>query len=120
VPAPRPPSQEQRAIAFGAEVRRLREAAGLKQHQLATQVFVDSSTMSRIERGQYGPPSDEAIERIAEALAADFLDLMRIAGRELDPASFQQRVLADIEQLRGELRAGFERLEALVARSEDR
>lgn len=115
----RQPSQDKRAIAFGQEIQRLRKRLGLSQDQLAKLVHISGSSQSRLESGEYSPPADERIALYAEALQADYVDLMRIAGRELDPASFQQRVLADLKQLRSELRAGFERLEARIADVDD-
>ncbi len=114
------PSQKQRAIAFGQEIQRLRNERGMSQTQLAELVHLSGSSQSRLESGKYAPPSDERIALYAKALEADYVDLMRVAGRELDPASFQQRVLADLKQLRSELRVGFERLEARIADSDDR
>ncbi len=120
MPPRRETSQTQRAIAFGAEIQRLRNRLGLSQTQLAELVHLSGSSQSRLESGKYGPPADERIALYAKALSADYVDLMRVAGRELDPASFQQRVLADLKQLRSELRTGFERLESRLADSDDR
>ncbi len=51
--------------------------------------------LSRLETGDYGPPSDEVIERLAVELKTDPVELLRIAGREVGSRSFEQHVLAD-------------------------
>lgn len=68
--------------------------------------------LSRIETGDYGPPSDEVIERIADVLEADQLELLRIAGREAAGSdAFERRVLEELAAIRSSL----ERLEGAVA-----
>ncbi len=67
--------------------------------------------LSRVEVGDYGPPGDEVIERLAEVLSADRLELMRIAGREAGSGAFEQRVLSELAAIR----SGMERIEASVA-----
>jgi transcriptional regulator with XRE-family HTH domain len=69
--------------------------------------------LSRIETGDYGPPSDEVIERMAEVLKADPVDLLRVAGREAGSGAFEQRVLGELAAIRSDI----ERLEAAVGRS---
>ena len=41
---------------FGARLRRLREAAGLTQEELASRVGLSSDAVSRLERGQRKHP----------------------------------------------------------------
>lgn len=97
----------------------MRNQAGMKLHQVEPLVHLTVSQLSKIENGHHGPPSDEVIEGLAEAYSADPVELLRIAGRDLNPEAFQQRVLADLEELRTELRAGFERLEAKLSQPGD-
>ncbi|HEY4810787.1 MAG TPA: helix-turn-helix transcriptional regulator [Solirubrobacteraceae bacterium] len=110
MPARRPASQVQRAHAFGERIRSLRRAKKLKQKDVADQLPMSPGHLSRIEVGDYGPPSDEVIERLAEVLEADALELLRIAGREPGNQVFEQRVLAELAAIR----TGLERLEASV------
>lgn len=70
--------------------------------------------LSRIETGDYDPPSDEVIERMAEALEADPLELLRIAGREPGGSAFEQRVLDELAAIRSSL----ERVVAALAGKE--
>jgi predicted transcriptional regulator len=55
-------------------------------------------------KGDYGPPSDEVVERLAEVLDADRLELLRVAGREVGSGAFEQRVLAELAAIRSGLR----------------
>lgn len=116
MPARRPASQAQRARAFGERIRSLRRAQKLKQRDVAELLPMSPGHLSRIETGDYGPPSDEVIERMAEVLGADPLDLLRIAGREAGSEAFEQRVLAELAAIR----TGIERLEAAVAKPKRR
>jgi transcriptional regulator with XRE-family HTH domain len=110
MPARRPDSQAQRAHAFGERIRSLRRAQKLKQREVAEQLPMSPGHLSRIETGDYGPPSDEVIERLAEVLDADRLELMRIAGREAGSSAFEQRVLGELAAIR----SGLDRLAASV------
>lgn len=108
--ARRPASQAQRAQAFGERVRSLRRAKKLKQREVAELIPMSPGNLSRIETGGYGPPGDEVIERLADVLEADQLELLRVAGREASGSAFEQRVLAELAAIR----SGLARLEASV------
>lgn len=111
MPARRPASQVQRAHAFGERIRSLRRQQKLKQRDVAERMPMSAGHLSRLETGDYGPPSDEVIERLAEVLKTDPLELLRIAGREIGSRSFEQRVLAELQTIR----SGIDRLDAAVA-----
>jgi transcriptional regulator with XRE-family HTH domain len=110
MPARRPASQIRRARAFGERIRALRRAKKLKQKDVADQLPMSPGHLSRIETGDYGPPSDEVIERLAAVLDTDLLELLRIAGREAGSGAFETKVLAELAAIRSSV----ERLEARV------
>jgi transcriptional regulator with XRE-family HTH domain len=112
--APRPPSQVERAHAFGARIGRLRGERGLTQKQLGAKIDMSGGNLSKIEKGKQGPPPDEVIARLAVALEADRFELMRIAGRAIDRESFEEQVLARLKRLAEQQRSGFERIEAAL------
>jgi transcriptional regulator with XRE-family HTH domain len=114
--ARRPESQAQRARAVGERIRSLRRAKKLKQREVAERIPMSPGNLSRLETGDYGPPSDEVIERLAEVLDADPMELLRMAGREASSGAFEQRVLAELAAIR----SGLERLEAAVTDSDTR
>ena len=60
---------------IGANVRRLRLAAGLTQLQLAEQAEIVDATVSRIERGRLEPSAD-LLGRLAGALKVTADDLL--------------------------------------------
>jgi transcriptional regulator with XRE-family HTH domain len=110
MPAKRPASQVQRAHAFGERIRSIRRQRKLTQKDLAEQLPMSPGHLSRIETGDYGPPADEVIERLAEVLDTDPLELLRIAGRESGSGAFEAKVLAELAEIRNSLG----RLEASV------
>jgi transcriptional regulator with XRE-family HTH domain len=111
MPARRPASQVHRAHVFGERIRALRRANKLKQSEVAERLPMSAGHLSRLETGDFGPPSDEVIERLAEVLEADPLELLRIAGREAGSGAFEQRVLAELASIR----RGLDRLEASIS-----
>ncbi|WP_067804479.1 helix-turn-helix domain-containing protein [Nocardia beijingensis] len=63
------------AGAFGGNVRRRREEAGLTLEQLSTQSSVSRAMLSKVERGEKSPTIGVA-SRIADALDASLSDLI--------------------------------------------
>ena len=79
---------------FGETVRQLRQEKGWTLRDLAAQVDVGFTYLSRIEteRLNYGDyPSDALIHRLADALDADEEELLILAKRIPEP--IQRRVL---------------------------
>jgi transcriptional regulator with XRE-family HTH domain len=103
MPARRPPSQVERARAFGERIRSLRRERKVTQRDLAEQIPMSAGHLSRIETGDYGPPSDEVIERLAVALEVDLLDLLKIAGRDPGRHTFEAKVLSELQAIRADL-----------------
>jgi transcriptional regulator with XRE-family HTH domain len=111
----RPSSQAERAHAFGARIRALRRSQKLTQRQVAQGIPMSSGNLSRLENGELGPPSDEVITKLAALLDADVTELLKLAGRDVGGASFERQVLSELQHLRRDLRAGFERLDKAIA-----
>jgi transcriptional regulator with XRE-family HTH domain len=61
---------------FGEAIRRMRDARGLRQREVAEAADVAPETLSRIERGRVRP-SLELLERIAVALEVDVSELRK-------------------------------------------
>lgn len=114
MPVRRQPSQAERAHAFGARVRSLRRAKKLTQRQVADRIPMSPGNLSRLENGETGPPADEVITQMATILDVDANELFKLAGRDVGGASFEQHVLSELQRLRRDMRAGFERLDAAV------
>ena len=64
------------AEVFGSNVRRLRQERGMSLEALAQEVGLAYSYMGQIERAQRNPTL-EIMERIAQAMGTDVLDLLR-------------------------------------------
>ncbi len=87
---------------FGKHVRELRQARGLTQQQLASELSVSLSYISKVENerlntGEY--PSEEFVIRLAHALMTDCDELLLLTNRVPDtmkrrireqPAEFQK------------------------------
>lgn len=68
-------------MTFGETAKRLRKERGISQRDLAKQVGIDFTYLSKIENDRMEPPSESTIERIAEALDANADDLLVLADR---------------------------------------
>lgn len=101
---PRGKTEADRAVIFGALVRKLRRDRHLTLDQLAERVPMSASNLSRIELGSQGPPADEIIERIAGALEADATELLRAAGRLATGRTFEEAVLARLDAIGRDVR----------------
>ncbi len=66
---------------FGARLRELRIQAGFTQRQLADNVNIDFTYLSKIENGVLPPPSEKVILRLAEVLNADKDEFITLAGK---------------------------------------
>jgi transcriptional regulator with XRE-family HTH domain len=88
-----------RALALGALLRNLRRKRGYTLDQMARRIPMSASNLSRLELGSQGPPADEVIEQIAQALEVDKGDLLRAAGRTVGGASFEQIVLDRLDAI---------------------
>ena len=66
---------------FGATVRRLREQKGIGLRKFAQQVAMSPTYLSKVERDEFNPPSEEKVLAIAEAMGTDADVLLGLAGR---------------------------------------
>jgi transcriptional regulator with XRE-family HTH domain len=66
---------------FGTRLRELRKKADLSLRELAANVHIDFTYLSKIENGVLPPPSEKVILHLAESLGADKDDLLMLAGR---------------------------------------
>lgn len=74
---------------FGERVRRLREARRatapeFSLRQFAQRVGISATFLSKIETGEFSPPSAENIKKMAELLGDDPDELLALAGK-VDP-----------------------------------
>ncbi len=67
--------------AFGERLREIRKSRNINQRDLAEQVGVDFTYISKIEAGSMKPPSAEVIHALAQALNTDEDELYCLAGK---------------------------------------
>jgi transcriptional regulator with XRE-family HTH domain len=61
---------------FGRRLRELRIEAGWTQRELAGRAGLDHNSVSRLEKGDRTDPPLSVVVRLAEALGADWNDLL--------------------------------------------
>ena len=66
---------------FGALVRREREAKEIGLREMAKKIGVSSTYLSKIERGDFDPPVEDKVRKIAEIIGRDPDELLALAGR---------------------------------------
>jgi len=66
---------------FGRRLRDLRKQKNISQRDLAAQVGIDFTYLSKIEGGRLAPPSEDVIRHIAQVLKADEDELINLAGK---------------------------------------
>jgi len=66
---------------FGATVRRLREEQSIGLRKFALTVGMSPTYLSKVERDEFKPPTEEKVRAIAEALGQDADELLALAGR---------------------------------------
>ena len=66
---------------FGATVRRLRQARKIGLRKFAPMVGMSPTYLSKVERDEFKPPTEEKVRAIAEALGQDPDELLALAGR---------------------------------------
>ena len=66
---------------FGVKLFQLRSKSGMTQDQLAEKANLSIDSIRRIEKGSWSPSFD-SLERIADALGVDLVELFRFEGKE--------------------------------------
>ena len=66
---------------FGALVRREREAKEIGLREMAKMIGVSPTYLSKIERGDFDPPAEDKVRKIAGIIARDPDELLALAGR---------------------------------------
>ncbi len=66
---------------FGKRIRELRRAKGLTQRQVAAELGIDFTYLSKLENDRGEPPGEETVRRLARLYGADPEDLLALAGK---------------------------------------
>lgn len=104
---------------IGQRIREIRKARNLTQRQLADQVGLNFTYLSRIENDRLDAdqtPREETLEKIAGALDTDLDELLLLARRI--PDSFRSRILAKPGMFRRILNLSDDDLERMLTEVE--
>jgi len=66
---------------FGAFIRRKREEKDLGLREMAKKIGISPTYLSKCERDEFPPPSEDRVREIAKILGCDVDDLLARAGR---------------------------------------
>jgi len=66
---------------FGAFVRREREAREIGLREMAKKIGVSPTYLSKVERDEFTPPTEEKVRAIAQIIECDPDELLALAGR---------------------------------------
>ena len=66
---------------FGAFIRREREAREIGLREMAKKIGVSPTYMSKVERDEFTPPTEDKVRSIAQILECDPDELLAMAGR---------------------------------------
>lgn len=88
-------------MTFGSRIRQLRKEHKLTLRELAAEVGINFTYLSKIENDQGSPPAEATIRRIAGVLSAEEDELILLADKL--PQQFEQDLLDRPEQQVAEL-----------------
>ena len=68
-------------LKFGAFVRRKREAREIGLREMAKKIGVSPTYLSKVERNEFTPPTEDKVRAIAQIIECDPDELLAMAGR---------------------------------------
>ena len=68
-------------LQFGAFVRREREAKEIGLREMAKKIGVSPTYLSRVERDEFTPPTEDKVRAIAQIIECDIDELLAMSGR---------------------------------------
>lgn len=80
---------------FGQRIQRLRRSRGLTQRQVAAQLSIDFTYLSKLENDRGEPPGEDTIRGLAALLDTDEEMLLAMAGKV--PTGLRDRARDDVE-----------------------
>lgn len=66
---------------FGAFIRREREAQEIGLREMAKKIGVSPTYLSKVERDEFAPPTEDKVRAIAKIIECDPDELLAMAGR---------------------------------------
>jgi transcriptional regulator with XRE-family HTH domain len=80
---------------FGHRIQRLRRELSLTQRQVAEELGLDFTYLSKLENDRGEPPGEETVRNLAAILKTDEEELLALAGKV--PTELRARALRDVE-----------------------
>jgi HTH-type transcriptional regulator, competence development regulator len=80
---------------FGKRIHELRRERGLTQRQVAAELRIDFTYLSKLENDRGEPPGEELVRRLAELFEVDAEELLAKAGKI--PAELRERAHGDLQ-----------------------
>lgn len=80
---------------FGRRVQRLRRERKLTQRDVAKQLGIDFTYLSKLENDRGEAPGEETVRKLAAVLDTDVEELLALAGRV--PPALRDRAQTDVE-----------------------
>jgi HTH-type transcriptional regulator, competence development regulator len=80
---------------FGQRIQRLRRERGLTQRQVAAELGIDFTYLSKLENDRGEPPGEDTVRRLAAVLQTDEEMLLALAGKV--PPELRERAQRDVE-----------------------
>jgi transcriptional regulator with XRE-family HTH domain len=86
----RPPEER-----FGRRIQQLRRDQGLTQRQVAAELGIDFTYLSKLENDRGEPPGEETVRKLAAILHTDPEELLALAGKL--PSELRLRAQQDVD-----------------------
>jgi HTH-type transcriptional regulator, competence development regulator len=86
----RPPEER-----FGRRIQALRRDRGLTQRQVAAELGIDFTYLSKLENDRGEPPGEETVRKLAAILNTDTEELLALAGKI--PSELRLRAQQDVD-----------------------
>lgn len=83
------------AESFGKRIQELRRQHGMTQRQVAAELGIDFTYLSKLENDRGEPPGEDLVRRLAELFEVDAEELLAKAGKI--PAELRERAQGDLQ-----------------------
>lgn len=80
---------------FGARIQQLRRDHGMTQRQVAAELGIDFTYLSKLENDRGEPPGEETVRGLAKLFSVDAEELLAKAGKV--PTELRERAQGDVQ-----------------------
>lgn len=80
---------------FGTRIQQLRREHGMTQRQVAAELGIDFTYLSKLENDRGEPPGEETVRRLAQLFGVDPEELLAKAGKV--PSELRERAQGDLQ-----------------------